>query len=691
MSYISIPDFKFGADRRRQRVAGTAGTLWSLQNGVISRGGDIERAKKFVPTYTLPAGTFGMFKVRSQLYVFGSADLAASMPRGVLYQRLISPVGATVSNILDVRSFSGKLYVVAEFTDGEVYHYYDAGRVSDWDAIADGNCDVSTLADYLASKVNNSTAVVASSSAGTITVTAKVPGTPFTITGFTANRGGDNTQNIAVTTVQANVSAVAEIEAAGSLSITGGTQSPGVNTVADITVNGVSLIASTAINFITSNNATAAQVAVNINNNTSTHGYTAAAAGNTVSLLAGPGLGAAVNGFVIAVTTSGNVTATGGAMAGGVTKVDPVAQISVAVLGGLFEPSDVYSIAINGTAFPATGRASGMGLAVATSKNRIWSVAGTLLVGSKLGDPSNFSDTSTSSGKVVLEVSSVSEGTERLIGLAEYNAYLAVFSNTAIRLYSLDADASQIAFYKSIQSTGTLATRAIVAQGSDDVFYLSPTGIRDLRPRDVINVAYVSDIGTAIDPFVRDQINSVTGAVLSQAVSVIEPIDGRFMLAIGTRVFVLSYFVSSKINAWSHFDPGFQITDFATIGTRLYARAGDTIYLYGGLNGTTYPALSETPCVAEFPFLTANSPPVQKLMLAFDMACSNEWHAELLVDPNDETKIVDIGRPTATTYGRPDVAAVGRTTHFALRLTCAGEGFGSVSSLVFTFQGEDKK
>jgi hypothetical protein len=71
-------------DRRRQRVAGTAGTLWSLQNGVISRGGDIERAKKFVSTYTLPAGTFGMAKVRQQLYVFGSADLVASMPRGVI-------------------------------------------------------------------------------------------------------------------------------------------------------------------------------------------------------------------------------------------------------------------------------------------------------------------------------------------------------------------------------------------------------------------------------------------------------------------------------------------------------------------------------------------------------------------------------------------------------------------------------
>jgi hypothetical protein len=292
---------------------------------------------------------------------------------------------------------------------------------------------------------------------------------------------------------------------------------------------------------------------------------------------------------------------------------------------------------------------------------------------------------------VTLEASSVSEGTERLLGMAEYNAYLAIFSNTAIRLYSIAADASQIAFYKTISNTGTLATRAIVAQGSDDVFYLAPTGIRDLRPRDVVNVAYVSDIGTSIDSFVRSQVTSVTGAVLAQAVSAIEPIDGRVFIAIGTRVFVLSYFVSSQINAWSYFDPGFQITEFATIGTRLYARAGDTIYLYGGLDGTVYPAAGVTPCVVELPFLSANAPPVEKLMTGFDMACSNEWHAELLVDPTDETKLVDLGRPNQTTYGRPDVSAVGRTTHFAARLTCSGAGFATISSLLFSFQGEPTK
>ena len=62
-------------------MAGVPGTLWLGRNVVISRGGDIERMKKFVPKYELPAGTFGMTEILGQLYVFGSADLAGVASR----------------------------------------------------------------------------------------------------------------------------------------------------------------------------------------------------------------------------------------------------------------------------------------------------------------------------------------------------------------------------------------------------------------------------------------------------------------------------------------------------------------------------------------------------------------------------------------------------------------------------------
>ena len=61
MGSIFLSDFKFGLDRRRTRVAGENGTLWDAKNVLVSRGGDIERPKRFVPTYSLPPGqTFGL-------------------------------------------------------------------------------------------------------------------------------------------------------------------------------------------------------------------------------------------------------------------------------------------------------------------------------------------------------------------------------------------------------------------------------------------------------------------------------------------------------------------------------------------------------------------------------------------------------------------------------------------------------
>jgi hypothetical protein len=677
-------------DRRRQRVAGAPGTLWTLANGVISRGGDIERVKSFAPTYSLPAGTFGMYRIRKQLYVFGSQSPPA-MPSGVLYQQLAAPNSANMTRVLDVRSFSSKFYVIAEYDDGNLFHFYNGTRVTDWDTVADGNCDATTLADYLASKINNDAAVSATSAGTVVQIVANVAGTAFTISGAAVNKGSDNTQSITIATTQANVAAVAEVAATGSITITGGTATAGLNMITDVTVGATSLLSGgPSVNWAVNNATTAGALAAAINNQTARHGYTAAAVSAAITITAGPGVGATINGSTVTAVLSGNVTATTVNMAGGVTAVAPVAQICTATLGGLFESVDQYTITINGMNYVATGRASGTGIACLPSKNRIWSVAGTLLVGSALNTPNDFHTTTASSGFVAIDNSNVSEGNERLLGLAEYSAYLAVYSNNAIRLWSLNTDATQISFYKTIANTGTLASRAIVSLGSDDVFYLSGTGIRDLRPHDVVNVAFVNDIGTAIDPYVRSTVNSVNGVTLSQAVSVVEPIDGRVMMAIGGTIFVLSLFASSKINAWSYFNPGFQVTDWTVIGTQLYARSGNTIYLYGGTQGTTY-ADATVLTTAETPFLSANTPPNEKLIIDFDMASSGVWTIQLLTDPNDETKIITVGTATKVTYSEPNMGAAGRTTHFALKLTCQSAGFASISSFAVTFQGENGK
>jgi hypothetical protein len=796
VSYLHVSDFKFGLDRRRKRVVGVPGTLWTLRNAHISRGGDIERAKKFVSTYTLPALTYGMAAVKNQLFVFGNTDLASSMPLGIQYQRLQHPSGAAMSRVLDAKGFDGKLYVIAEYADGNIGHFYNGTRVSDWDALADANSDLATLAEYLAAKIDQSDDVMASSFGETITVTAKVAGTAFTITKATADTavnavgsiditagtasagtnkvstitvdgndilgaavdwatshaatatavaaqitantsspnftatadgatititaavtgnaangdvvsgtvGGDvtignavamaggntNDQDITLTAEQANVAAVAEVRATGSVEITGGTFDAGVNKISSVTVDGVELLG-VSVDWISSNNATATALAAEINNGTSTHEYTASAVSAVVTIKAAVGTGAAPNGFVVTSTVAGDVTKTDTNMASGVTAVTAVAQVHTALLSGTFDPQDVFTVTVNSIDYKATGRGAGMGTSLFVYKKRVWSTANSLLFYCKLNDASDWSDPGASSGAGFINMANDSEGTERLTGAASYEGKAAIFSRQTTRVYELAADATEINVIQPLENTGTIAPRSVVPYGNNDVFYLDTTGVRSLRARDASGSAYVADVGSAIDPFVRAEIDAVVEDTVARAVGVLEPTEGRYMLALGDLILSLSYFPGSKITAWSYYDPGFSVSDFAKARGRVYARGANKIYLYGGADNAAYPDADEQTILVELPFMAADTPATFKGGYSFDAALTNDWSIEVLVDPDDETKVVDIGVLNETTYHRSSIHLPARTPMVALKMTCSAAGNASFSSLAIHYKGEEAK
>jgi hypothetical protein len=690
MAYLSISDFKFGLDRRRPRVAGVPGTLWNIKNAHLTRGGDIERAKKFVPLYNLPVGTHGMGQVGGQLYVFGSADLATSMPVGVQYQRLQSPNGQAMSSVLNVRTFDRRLYVVAEYADGNIYHFYDGSRVTALDGLSDSNSNLAAVAAYLADRINTRSDVVATAFGNSVTVRAITPGTAFTFTGSTTDGGGNNDQTIIVSTVQANVSAVAETQASGTVTITGGTFDPGVNSLTQVTVNAVNLLAG-PVNWVTSNAATATRLAQEINNRTNISGYSATASGDVVTIKAAPGTGATSNGFVVNATTAGNVTFSKTNMAGGVAAVSPVAQVSLAVLSGTFQPLDVFTITVNGTDYKATGRAAGSGTSAFTFKRRVWLTANSLLRYCKINTPTDWTDTNVASGAGFINASNESEGAERLTVNAEYSGRMAVFSPSSVRIYDISTDAQANALIQTLENTGTIAGRSVIAYGNNDVFYLDTTGIRSLRARDSSNAAFVSDIGTAVDPFVRAWVESQPEETVRRAVGVVEPIDGRFWLAIGSRIFVLSYFPGSKISAWSYYEPGFTVTDFARIRDQVFTRAGNTIYLYGGLTGQEYPAFNEQVVEVETPFMSAQTPATIKMLTGFDMACENTWDVDLMVDPNDATKFVNVGKITKTTYSGPHINVPARSSMVAIKLQCDRPGYATISNMAIHFESEEAR
>lgn len=682
MGSITIKDFKFGLDRRRQRVAGLPGTLWLGKNVQISRGGDIERPKRFTPTYTLPTGaTFGLAEVAGQLYVFGSGSTPAGMPAAVTYQQLASPVAAAMVQVLDAKPINGQIYVIARYADGNIHHFYNGARVTDWDGLADTNSTYATLARYMADLIASDGVVTATAVNSTITMTAVVPGTGFTIAKATTDFGGTSDQDITLATLQANIAPVVEVRATSAILVAAGS----TGQIKDITANGTSLMQA-AVNWTTDAPTTATLIAQQINDKSSTHGYTAVASSATITLSAPIGLGATANNYAIVSNTTGDIVLNCPSMSGGVTAVSAVAQIVQATFIGTPEPKDQFKITINGVDYVATGRASATGTSLYVSKSRMWSPAVSLWNYCELNTPSNWTNTNPSTGAGFINVANDAEGSEALVGAGSYMSTTAVFSRRNCRIYALDADATKISLAQPLDNTGALAARGILNYGAIDMFYLDESGIRSLRQRDASGAAFVNDIGTAIDPFIRAHMDTLTFGTIRTAYAVVEPREGRFWLAMGDRIYVLSYFPGSSISAWTHFEPGFSVTDFARVYKQLYVRAADTIYLYGGASGNDYPLAGEMVAQVDLPFV-ALDPPEQVHIEGIDAATTNAWSTKMLVDPNDETQTINCGILDGVTYPTPDNAAPGRSTHFALSLICSGAGPGTISSITLRHDG----
>lgn len=688
MSYIVVEDFKFGMDRRRARSSGAPGALWLGKNVHITRGGDIERRKKFVEHATLPAGTFDLAGVSGQLFVFGS-QAAPTMPPEVVYQRLEHPDGEDMSDIRGWTTFDGMLYASAEYADGSAYHFYDGARVEDWDALSENIGSLAYVAFALAQKIDREAAYTATAVGNVVKITAAVPGTGYTIAKATANGAGVNDQDITLTEIQANVAEVLDARATGTVTITGGSFDSGVNQIVSVTVNGVTVTAG-AVDWETSNSATAAALAASINSHTSVPDYTATAVGATVTIRAAAGTGSGPNGFVVVANVAGDVTASTTNMSGGQTAVSPLAQVYEAELSGTFEVDDLFTITLDGDDYSVAGGAPGTGGTVLTFDNKVYSTVTRLLAFSGLNGPhvwdSGNPDAGTYPGFGTINMANQNDGYEQLTALAEYQGKLAIFSDSAVRIWSVDANPDNNRKDNNVPNTGTRAPRSVRAYGNLDVFYLDNTGVRSLRARDSSNAPAVNDIGVPLDPFIQEYMATLTERQIQRACSVIEPVDGRFWLALGNRIFVLSSFAGAKINAWSYYDLSDEIEGdieaMIRVGKRTYLRSGDKIYLYGGPSGDEYPEDGEIEADVILPFLSAKTPGTMKQLKSLDFNLSGEWAVYLLPDASrPEVELLQgvFFKPTAI---EPTNASLGRSSSFGLRLRCNKAGAAGISTII---------
>lgn len=698
MAYIQIQDFKLGMDRSRSsRVSAQLGSAWTIKNAHITRGGDIERMKSFVKVTGngFPDTTFGLFAVNDTLYTVGyDASEAGNVPSGVTHILTQHPTPATaITKVLDAEAFDGELYSISQFSDGSIYHFYDTSRVTDWDTLATTIGSNNAVAAALEAAIDNSAAVSASVASNVVTITSATAGTSFTCTTSTVNNGSNPDQTLVAAETVANVEGVAEVLSQGSVEITGGTSNPGTNKVNSITVNGVDILGS-AVDWTTSNAATAAAIASQCTTYTSSPEYTVTSDGATVIITALAGTGATPNGYTVTASNGGDVTTTDtnmGSVTTGVTAVTAVAQVYTVTVGGTFEEADQFTVTINSTEnYTVTGAASGTGTTALTFKQKLYSTASSNLYFSALAAPTQWIS-GTDYG--FINMGSQTAGQETLTAIAEYQGLMAVFSENQTRIWSISEDSSENVFLQTLQNTGTVAPDSVVSYGNNDVFYLANTGIRSIKARDSSNAAYVSDVGTSIDTHVRAFLDTLTDAEIAAATAVIEPLDGRYWIAIGSRVYVFSYFPSNKISAWSYYDLDITISHFAKVGNRIYARGTDSegddyLYLYGGTNNDTYPSAGDNTVLIELPYFNANSPATFKQLIGFDIIAINNWQVDFCPDPRDDTVTVSQGVTSGVTYAQPRFGLTGVTPLFGVNLTCDEAGAATISALAMHYTGK---
>jgi hypothetical protein len=326
------------------------------------------------------------------------------------------------------------------------------------------------------------------------------------------------------------------------------------------------------------------------------------------------------------------------------------------------------------------------GLIARTHRRKLYSAYEGIVWFSKVEDATEFDTGATGSG--FNNVAAHQSGADLVTGLVAYQNLLAIFSRRVVQIWSMTDDPTLNIPVQFIGETGTRAPRSVIQFGELDAFYLADSGVRSLRARSGTNTAGVNDVGTPIDSFLQNILATLTDTQIEDAFALIEPVDGRLWMAVGRYVLVFSYFPTEKISGWTWYELPFEPTDGVSVNGRIYLRAGDTVYLYGGADNATY---DNTVATLALPYMNAGKPADNKQWLGMDMSAIGDWNLKLLTNPRDESECVHLGRVDGITWDLENIGAMGHFTHVAPVLESVGDGPASVSSIAIHYHGADRE
>lgn len=360
-------------------------------------------------------------------------------------------------------------------------------------------------------------------------------------------------------------------------------------------------------------------------------------------------------------------------------------QVAISV-GGTPEAGDRFNVKLGIRNFGFVGKPTGRVVSLATLKTKIFAAAGSNLFWSGIAEPTRW-ETETDIGAGFRNMADEYSGTDDLTGLGVYQNNLAIFSRWSTQIWFVDPDPVGDRQLQVLDNIGCIAPKSIVSVGDIDVFFLSDTGIRSLRARDSSNAAFISDVGTPVDPQVIAALRGLTEAEKAAAVAVIEPEDGRYWLQMGGTLYVFTYFSGAKISAWSSYALPSPAVDMTILAGRVYVRAADnSLLLYGGADNNTYDA---TQVLAETPFLDARAPATWKMLEGIDMGIQGEWLVDICTDPRNPNAYERVAQFNEPTYTLQRIPLAGNTTHFKLRLQSVGTGYARLSNVAIHYRSNE--
>lgn len=308
-----------------------------------------------------------------------------------------------------------------------------------------------------------------------------------------------------------------------------------------------------------------------------------------------------------------------------------------------------------------------------------------------------------------IDIQKVENTQESPVGLAVYQGFIATLMRQSAITYQVNADPALYARQQTLVNTGTFAPLSPQGIGELDVIYLSDTGFRSLRVRDSSQNAFVTDVGSAVDSLVVADFQALTlnNYPLSKAIAacgIVEPTSNRYWCYLNGKIYVLSYFPSSKIVAWSTYtctynDPvfgngqTFEPQKFLIYKGQVYclakSQSGALIVLqYGGAANNTY---DQTVAQGTTPWLDGRTPGTLKTFEAIDAGLSGAWMFSFGVDYVDESVDADPSVYTSPTYDFKRIGVPGTGTHCRIGFQSSGSGPSVLGQLLVFYQpGETK-